>query len=116
MPIQKTVVVPGYEDLTEIVPRVELEDGATAKSPGWAIFSISSMVQDTEQWTEHCSGPAKVEVITFEQILPIELEMQKPGLKKSEDESLFKAEFESSVEIMTSENKCTLTIPTLSSA
>ncbi|PQE16428.1 polyketide synthase protein [Rutstroemia sp. NJR-2017a BVV2] len=73
--IKKTLVVPEDDHGIEIVLSMELEDGATAKSPGWATFSISSVVQDTEQWTEHCSGLAKVEVAAFDQIAPIDTNM-----------------------------------------
>ncbi|KAF7868684.1 hypothetical protein EAF04_005214 [Stromatinia cepivora] len=73
--IKKTLVVPEDDHGIEIVLSMELEDGATAKSPGWATFSISSVVHDTEQWTEHCSGLAKVEIAAFEQIPPIDATM-----------------------------------------
>lgn len=70
--IKKTLVIPEDDNGIEIVLSMELEDGATAKSPGWATFSISSVVRDTEQWTEHCSGLAKVEVAAFERASPID--------------------------------------------
>lgn len=73
--IKKTLVVPEDDRGIEIVLSMELEDGATAKTPGWATFSISSIVRDTEQWTEHCSGLAKVEVSTFEEVAPIDTTM-----------------------------------------
>ncbi|CAI6332919.1 unnamed protein product [Periconia digitata] len=73
--IKKTLVVPEDDHGIEIVLSMELEDGATAKSPGWATFSISSVVRDTEQWTEHCSGVAKVEVSTFQEVSPIDTTM-----------------------------------------
>ncbi|KAF2194383.1 hypothetical protein K469DRAFT_744342 [Zopfia rhizophila CBS 207.26] len=73
--IKKTIVVPEDDQGVEIILSMELEDGATAKSPGWATFSISSVVRDTEQWTEHCSGLAKVEVSAFEQATPIDTTM-----------------------------------------
>lgn len=73
--IKKTLVVPEDGHGIEIVLSMELEDGATAKSPGWANFSISSVVPDTEQWSEHCSGLAKVEVAAFEQVTPIDTTM-----------------------------------------
>ena len=74
--IKKTLVVPEDDHGIEIVLSMELEDGATAKSPGWATFSISSVIRDTEQhWTEHCSGLAKVEVAALEQVPPIETTM-----------------------------------------
>ncbi|KAJ5247894.1 hypothetical protein N7468_002877 [Penicillium chermesinum] len=73
--IKKTLVVPEDDYGVEIVLTMELEDGATAKSPGWARFSIASVVRDANQWTEHCSGQIKVEVAPFEQVPPIDTTM-----------------------------------------
>ena len=73
--IKKTLVVPEDDYGIEIVLSMELEDGATANSPGWATFSISSVVRDTEQWTEHCSGLARVEIAAFDQVSPIDTTM-----------------------------------------
>jgi acyl transferase domain-containing protein/NADPH:quinone reductase-like Zn-dependent oxidoreductase/acyl carrier protein len=73
--IKKTLVVPEDNHGVEIVLSMELEDGATAKSPGWAHFSIASVVRDTNQWTEHCSGLIKVEVSPFAQGTPIDTTM-----------------------------------------
>ena len=73
--IKKTLVVPEDDHGIEIVISMELEDGATAKSPGWATFTIASVVRDTEQWTEHCSGRSKVEVAAFEEVSPIDTTM-----------------------------------------
>lgn len=64
--IKKTLVVPEDDYGVEIVLSMELEDGATAKAPGWFSFSIASVVRDTDQWTEHCSGLVKVEVAPFD--------------------------------------------------
>lgn len=60
--IKKTLVVPEDDYGVELILSMEFDDGATAKQPGWASFSISSVVRDSQQWTEHCSGFAKVEV------------------------------------------------------
>ncbi|KAJ5685228.1 hypothetical protein N7536_007847 [Penicillium majusculum] len=73
--IKKTLVIPEDDHGIEIVLSMELEDGATAKSPGWASFSIASVVRDSDQWTEHCSGQIKVEVAKFEQAMPIDTTM-----------------------------------------
>ncbi|GLB07386.1 type I Iterative Polyketide synthase (PKS) [Aspergillus tubingensis] len=70
--IKKTLVVPQDDRGIEIVLSMELEDGATAASPGWARFSIASVVNDSEQWTEHCAGMVKVEVATFNAPTPID--------------------------------------------
>lgn len=60
--IKKTLVVPEDDHGVELVLSMEFDDGATAKQPGWATFSIVSVVRDSQQWTEHCSGSVKVEV------------------------------------------------------
>ncbi|KEY70889.1 hypothetical protein S7711_00732 [Stachybotrys chartarum IBT 7711] len=73
--IKKTLVVPEDDQGIEIVLSMELEDGATAKNPGWARFSIASVVRDSDQWTEHCSGRSKVEVAAFDQAAPINTNM-----------------------------------------
>lgn len=73
--IKKTLVVPEDDHGIEIVLSLELEDGATAKTPGWGQFSISSVVRNTDQWTEHCSGRIKVEVADFEGAIPIDTNM-----------------------------------------
>ena len=46
----------------EIVLGMEIVDMATANSPAWARFAISSFAQDSDEWTEHCTGLVKVEV------------------------------------------------------
>lgn len=72
--IKKTLVVPEDDYGVEIILSMELEDGATAKSPGWATFSIASVVRDTQQWTEHCSGSIRVEVSHFHTTARIDTE------------------------------------------
>lgn len=73
--IKKTLVVPEDDYGVEIVLSMELEDSATAMLPGWASFSIASVVRDSDQWTEHCSGQVKVEITPFEQAAPINTTM-----------------------------------------
>jgi NADPH:quinone reductase-like Zn-dependent oxidoreductase len=73
--IKKTLVIPEDHHGIEIVVSMEFEDTATAKTPGWGSFSVSSIVRDTDQWTEHCSGFVKVEVSEFEPPAPIDLTM-----------------------------------------
>ena len=46
----------------EITFSMELVDTATARSPAWARFAISSVARDWNEWTEHCTGLVKVEV------------------------------------------------------
>ncbi|PYI09473.1 hypothetical protein BO78DRAFT_415749 [Aspergillus sclerotiicarbonarius CBS 121057] len=71
--IKKTLVVPEDDTGVEIVLSMELDDGATATSPGWASFSIASVVHDSEQWTEHCSGLVRIEVSAFDAPAPIDM-------------------------------------------
>ncbi|KAI0595293.1 polyketide synthase [Biscogniauxia sp. FL1348] len=73
--IKKTLVVPQDDHGIEIVLSMEFDDNATAKAPGWASFSIASVVRDSDQWTEHCSGLISVEVSAFEQAPPIDTTM-----------------------------------------
>lgn len=70
--IKKTLVVPEDDYGVEIVLSMELEDSATAKSPGWATFSIASVVRDSQQWTEHCAGSIKIEVSSSHQAARID--------------------------------------------
>ncbi|KAH8719431.1 hypothetical protein GQ44DRAFT_808784 [Phaeosphaeriaceae sp. PMI808] len=73
--IKKTLVVPEDDHGIEIVLRMGFEDSASAKTPGWATFSISSAIRDSEQWTEHCSGLAKVELGEFGDVEPVDTTM-----------------------------------------
>ncbi|KAF4633197.1 hypothetical protein G7Y89_g4929 [Cudoniella acicularis] len=73
--IKKTLIVPEDHHGIEIVLSMELEDTATAKSPGWASFSVSSVVRDSAQWTEHCTGHVRVEVSALDPAAPIDMAM-----------------------------------------
>ncbi|KAK3178717.1 Type I Iterative PKS [Lepraria neglecta] len=46
----------------EIIFSMELVDTATAKSPAWAKFAVTSVARDSNEWTQHCTGLVKVEV------------------------------------------------------
>ena len=46
----------------EVITSLELVDSATAKSPAWTNFSISSTARDSDAWTEHCTGQIRIEV------------------------------------------------------
>jgi len=41
---------------------MELGDTATAISPAWAKFAVTSVAGDSNEWTQHCTGLVKVEV------------------------------------------------------
>lgn len=40
-----------------------LGDTATAESPVWASFSVASVARDSNEWTRHCTGSVKVEIL-----------------------------------------------------
>lgn len=83
--IKKTLVVPEDDYGVELILSMEFDDGATAKQPGWATFAIASVVRDSQQWTEHCSGSVKVEVSHSYQALRIETQDMDGRLVDAED-------------------------------
>lgn len=83
--IKKTLIVPEDDYGVELILSMEFDDGATAKAPGWATFSIASVVKDTQQWTEHCSGSVKVEVSQAHQAAPIDTQNMDGRLVDAED-------------------------------
>ncbi|KAL4893109.1 hypothetical protein BDV59DRAFT_202089 [Aspergillus ambiguus] len=60
--IKRSLTIPEEDYGVEILTSMELSDIATAKSPTWASFSISSVGRETEEWAEHCTGFIKVEI------------------------------------------------------
>jgi len=62
--INSALRIPEDDYGVEVLLTMELVDTATAKSPAWASFSISSVVRDSATWTEHCTGLIKVHVST----------------------------------------------------
>ena len=60
--IKKSLTIPEDDYGIEVVTSMELVDTATAKSPAWAAFSISSVSRETDEWSEHSTGLVKVEV------------------------------------------------------
>ncbi|GAB1215367.1 Polyketide synthase-like protein Preu9 [Aspergillus terreus] len=60
--IKRSLTIPEDDYGVEILTSMELVDVATAKSPAWASFSISSVDRETDEWAEHCTGLVKVEV------------------------------------------------------
>ncbi|OTA87488.1 hypothetical protein M434DRAFT_35325 [Hypoxylon sp. CO27-5] len=65
--IKRALVIPEDDYGVEVLTSMELVDVATAQSPAWATFSISSVRRDTEEWTEHSIGRVKVEVETTDE-------------------------------------------------
>ncbi|KAF7538397.1 hypothetical protein G7054_g2978 [Neopestalotiopsis clavispora] len=60
--IKSALKIPEDDRGVEVILSLELSDAASAKSPCWATFSISSVTSDTQLWTEHCTGSVKVQV------------------------------------------------------
>lgn len=60
--IKKSLVIPEDDYGIEILTSLELVDVATARSPAWATFSISSVGRETDEWPEHSTGRVKVEI------------------------------------------------------
>jgi NADPH:quinone reductase-like Zn-dependent oxidoreductase/SAM-dependent methyltransferase len=60
--IKTALRIPEDDFGVEVVLSMELSDDATAQSPEWACFSVSSVARSSEEWNEHCTGLVKVEV------------------------------------------------------
>ncbi|KAH7016593.1 hypothetical protein B0J12DRAFT_635736 [Macrophomina phaseolina] len=60
--IKSSLPIPEDDYGIEVMTSMELVDVATAQSPAWAPFSVSSVTRESEEWTEHCTGLVKVEV------------------------------------------------------
>ncbi len=59
--IKSSLRIPEDDYGVEVMTSMELVDVATAQSPAWATFSISSVTRESEEWTEHCTGLVRVE-------------------------------------------------------
>ncbi|KAI9752218.1 MAG: Type I Iterative PKS [Chaenotheca gracillima] len=60
--IKTALKIPEDQTGIETMLSMELVETATAQTPAWASFSVSSVARDTDQWTEHCTGLVKVDV------------------------------------------------------
>lgn len=60
--IKSVLTIPEDDFGVEILLSMTLVDAATAQAPEWATFSISSVVRDTNVWTEHCTGKVRIEL------------------------------------------------------
>ena len=65
--IKKSLTIPEDDYGVEVLTSMELVDAATAKSPAWATFSISSVGRETNEWNEHSTGLVRVEVVDEEE-------------------------------------------------
>ncbi|KAL1883173.1 Type I Iterative PKS [Diaporthe australafricana] len=59
--IKTALRIPEDDHGVEVILSMELVDTATAKTPAWASFSVSSVARGSNEWTEHCTGLVKVE-------------------------------------------------------
>lgn len=60
--IKKALRIPEDEHGVEVMLSMELVDTATAETPAWTSFSVSSVARGSNEWTEHCTGLIKAEV------------------------------------------------------
>lgn len=60
--IKSSLRIPEDDYGIEVMTSMELVDVATAQSPAWTTFSVSSVTRESEEWTEHCTGLVKVEI------------------------------------------------------
>lgn len=67
--ISKSLTIPEDDYGVEVLTSMELVEAATAKSPAWATFSISSVGRENNEWSEHSKGLVKVEVIDTDDIV-----------------------------------------------
>ncbi|KAL8780233.1 MAG: hypothetical protein Q9213_006555 [Squamulea squamosa] len=68
--ISKSLMIPEDDYGIEVLTSMELVDTATAKSPAWATFSISSVGRESNEWSEHSKGLVKVEVVDTDDVAP----------------------------------------------
>lgn len=60
--IKASLPIPEDDFGVEILTSMEIVDIATASSPAWASFSVSSVTRDSDEWTEHCTGLVKIQL------------------------------------------------------
>ncbi|KAJ5152586.1 uncharacterized protein N7482_009064 [Penicillium canariense] len=60
--IKTALKIPEDQHGVEVMLSLELASGSTVQAPSWTSFSVSSVVRDSEQWTEHCTGQVKLDV------------------------------------------------------
>ena len=47
----------------EIILSMELVDKMSAETPAWTRFTVTSVARESNEWTQHCTGLVKVEVL-----------------------------------------------------
>ena len=88
--IKKSLTIPEDDYGVEILTSMELVDTATATSPAWATFSISSVGRGTEEWSEHSTGLVKVEVEDVEVNVDIDVGVDDDGVQQSNAQAWYK--------------------------
>lgn len=66
--ITKSLTIPEDDYGVEVLTSMELVEAATAESPMWATFSISSVGRENNEWSEHSKGLVRVEVVDTDDI------------------------------------------------
>ena len=71
---------------------MELVDTATAKSPAWATFSISSVGRETDEWSEHSTGLIKAEVNDVDIDIDVDVDIDLPlnTLRQADERAWYK--------------------------
>lgn len=69
--IKSTLRIPEDDHGIEIVSSMELTNISTE----WSSFLVSSVVRDSYEWTEHCTGLIKVEINRHDEIAKIDTNM-----------------------------------------
>ncbi|KAL8866852.1 MAG: hypothetical protein Q9198_008735, partial [Flavoplaca austrocitrina] len=69
--ISKSLTIPDDDYGVEILTSMELVEAATARSPAWASFSISSVGRESDEWAEHSKGLVKVEVVGTDDVVAL---------------------------------------------
>lgn len=65
----------------EIILSMEFMDTSTAKAPAWARFTVASVARNSNEWTQHCTGLVKVEVLpsTAKDKMSVEMDPKFPN-------------------------------------
>jgi hypothetical protein len=59
---KKSLTIPEDDYGVEVLTSMELVDTATAQSPAWAAFSISSVGRESNEWVEHITGFVRIDI------------------------------------------------------
>ncbi|KAK3293714.1 uncharacterized protein B0H64DRAFT_434836 [Chaetomium fimeti] len=73
--IDTALRIPEDDYGVEVIISLDVVDTATAKSPAWAKFTVTSVTRDSSEWTQHCTGLVRVEVSPPAQRVKMSTEM-----------------------------------------